>query len=71
MKQPYDKKSLTGWRKKFFEVIFEADTPAGKLFDVVLMINIIVSVIVVMLYSVESVRIKHGELLIALECQEC
>lgn len=63
MKQQYDKNSLTGWRKKFFEVIFEADTPAGKLFDVVLMVNIVVSVIVVMLLSVESVRGKHGDLL--------
>jgi len=67
MKQKYDKNSLTGWRKKFFEVIFEADTPAGKLFDVVLMINIIVSVIVVMLLSVDSISEKHGGLLKGLE----
>lgn len=67
MKQQYDKSSLTGWRKKCFEVIFEADTFAGKLFDVVLMINIIVSVTVVMLHSVESIRIRYGTLLMALE----
>lgn len=67
MKQQYDKSSLTGWRKKFFEVIFEADTFAGKLFDVVLMINIILSVTVVMLHSVESVRIRYGTLLMAFE----
>ena len=67
MKQQYDKNSLTGWRKKFFEVIFEADTAAGKLFDVVLMINIIASVIIVMLLSVETVRVSHGDLLFAFE----
>jgi len=67
MKQLYDKSSLSGWRKKFFEVIFEADTFAGKLFDVVLIINIIASVIVVMLLSVGSTRAKHGDLLIAIE----
>lgn len=63
MKQQYDKNSLSGWRKTFFEVIFEADTPAGKLFDVVLMINIVASVIVVMLLSVESISDKHEDVL--------
>ncbi|MBW8015089.1 MAG: ion transporter [Planctomycetes bacterium] len=67
MKQQFDKNSLTGWRKTLFEVIFEADTGAGKLFDVVLMLNIIASVIVVMLYSVESIRVRHGDLLRGLE----
>jgi len=67
MKQQYDKSSLTGWRKKFFEVIFEADTPAGKLFDVVLMINVVASVTVVMLLSVESISVKYNGLLIAFE----
>lgn len=67
MKQQYDKSSLTGWRKTMFEVIFEADTFAGKLFDVILMINIVISVTVVMLFSVESFRKQHGDLLFALE----
>ena len=38
------------------EVIFEADTPAGKAFDVVLLIVIVVSVIVVMFESVAEIR---------------
>ena len=44
------------WQDRWHEVIFEADTPAGKLFDVVLLIAILASVLVVMLESVESIR---------------
>ena len=62
-----DKKALTGWRKKLFEVIFEADTPAGKLFDVLLIISILASVAVVMLDSVSSIREKWGSVLKAAE----
>jgi voltage-gated potassium channel len=67
MKQQYDKSSLTGWRKTFFEVIFEADTPAGKLFDVILMINIVASVLVVMLDSVDNLNARFGTLFFVLE----
>ncbi|MBW8034970.1 MAG: ion transporter [Planctomycetes bacterium] len=62
-----DKNALTGWRKKLFEVIFEADTPAGKLFDVLLIVSILASVAVVMLDSVESISEKWGTLLKAAE----
>lgn len=55
------------WRKKLFEIIFEADTPAGKWFDIVLIISILLSVIIVMLDSVSSVRAEHGQLLYAVE----
>jgi voltage-gated potassium channel len=55
------------WRKKLFEIIFEADTPAGKWFDIVLIISILLSVVIVMLDSVSSVRAKHGQLLYAVE----
>lgn len=67
MKKIADKKSLSGWRKFLFEVIFEAETPAGKLFDVVLIINIIASVVVVMLDSVGTIKARHGALLNGLE----
>jgi voltage-gated potassium channel len=40
------------WKKRLYEIIFEADTPAGKLFDVSLLIVIVLSTIVVMLESV-------------------
>lgn len=48
------------FREKSFVVIFGADTPAGKLFDIVLIVLIILSVTVVMLESVESVGDVFG-----------
>jgi voltage-gated potassium channel len=33
------------WRARLHEVIFEADTPAGRAFDVVLLVAILVSVV--------------------------
>lgn len=44
------------WREQCYEVIFEADTPAGKLFDVALLIAILLSVLVVMCESVDGIR---------------
>lgn len=58
---------LTGWRGRLHEIIFEADTTAGKLFDLVLLLAILASVTTVMLYSVPSVRAVHGPLLRNLE----
>ncbi len=42
------------WRRDLHTIIYEADTPMGKLFDVVLLILILVSVIFVMLESVRG-----------------
>jgi len=42
------------------EVIFEADTPKGKLFDVILLIAILLSVGVVMLESVPEISLEYG-----------
>ncbi len=47
--------SNLNWRKRLHEIIYEADTPAGKLFDVVLLIAIIVSIALVMLESVNPI----------------
>jgi len=43
------------WKLKLQEIIYEADTPAGKLFDVVLLITILASIVLVMLESVNSI----------------
>ena len=43
-----------GWRRRIHEIIFEAHTPLGKLFDVWLLIAILVSVVVVCLETVPS-----------------
>ena len=40
------------WRQKLHDIIYEADTPIGKLFDVILLILILLSVFFVMLESV-------------------
>ena len=55
--------SLSPWRKRMHEVIFEADTPSGKAFDVLLLAAILLSVLVVMLESVVGIRRDHGGLL--------
>ena len=41
-------------------MIFEADTPAGKAFDVALLVAILASVLAVMLDSVGSIRAEYG-----------
>ena len=48
------------WRSKLHQVIFEADTPAGKAFDLTLLVAILASVLVVVMESVPSVRADHG-----------
>jgi voltage-gated potassium channel len=54
-------------RERVHEIIFEADTVAGKAFDVALLAAIVLSVAVVILESVESVRERHGPALRAAE----
>jgi voltage-gated potassium channel len=51
------------WKAKLHEIIYEADTPAGKLFDVVLLITILASIILVMLESINSFDEKYHVLL--------
>ena len=46
---------LSGWRKRLHEIVYEADTLAGKVFDISLLIFILLSVIAVMLESVPSI----------------
>lgn len=50
------------WQATLYEVIFKADTPAGKLFDVALIVAIGASVLVVMLDSVGFVNNEYGRL---------
>ena len=59
--------STETWRGRLHEIIFEADTPAGKLFDVVLIFAIGGSVLAVMLESVTSIRSEYGTLLVVVE----
>ena len=54
-------------RSKIYQVVFLADTPAGRAFDVVLIAAILASVGIVMLDSVESVRQHHREAFLVAE----
>lgn len=55
------------WKKRIHEVIFEADTPSGKVFDVGLMIAIVASIVAVMLESVQSIDAEYHDALWAFE----
>ncbi|MEI6866665.1 ion transporter [Flavicella sp.] len=50
---------IQNWKSKLHEIIYEADTPAGKLFDVLLLITIVSSILLVTLESVPSINYKH------------
>ena len=55
-----DNKPTNSWRKRIHEIIYEADTKAGKKFDILLLITIIISVILVVLESVETINLKYS-----------
>jgi voltage-gated potassium channel len=55
------------WRAKLHEIIYEADTPIGKAFDVILLLLILLSVIIVMLESVGPIDAKYHSALYILE----
>ncbi len=60
-------KPAEGWRARLYTVIFEADTRAGRLFDLALIGVIVASLSVVVLDSMATVHARHGALLYALE----
>ena len=51
---------LYGWRLRLYTVIFEADTRAGKAFDVGLIVLVLLSVLLVMLESVVALQARYG-----------
>lgn len=54
-------------KKKIHQIIFEADTKAGKLFDILLFVIIITSVVIVMLDSVGALHLKYGNLFLLID----
>jgi len=58
-----EKKSHKNWRARLHEIIYEADTPEGKLFDVILLIAIIASIVLVMLESIKGFDVKYHNFL--------
>lgn len=63
MLSPGDK----SWKQKWYQVIFESDTPAGRRFDVLLLIAITGSLLVIMLESVPRLNEKYASTFVALE----
>lgn len=61
------KAAMPGWKCRLHEVVFEAETPAGRAFDLTLFVLIVASVAAVMLESVASVREEYGGYLRAAE----
>jgi voltage-gated potassium channel len=59
--------ALPAWRHRLHEIVFEAETPAGRAFDITLLGVILASVAVVLAESVPELRAVHGELFHAIE----
>lgn len=57
----------TPWRARVYRVVFETDTPAGKLFDALLLVAILASVVAVSLETVRQIPLRYLKLLAAIE----
>lgn len=55
------------WKRHIYRVVFEADTRAGQLFDILLLVAIVLSVLAVMLESVSSINARYGPALRVVE----
>ncbi|MFV0423875.1 ion transporter [Oleidesulfovibrio sp.] len=56
-----------GLRRTLHEIIFEADTRAGRFFDLMLILAILMSVLVILLDSMAEIRREYSTLLLILE----
>lgn len=54
-------------KQKIFDIVFEADTPYGKLFDISILLLILLSVGLVMLESIPAINARHHAVLVTLE----
>lgn len=59
----HNKSPKKNWRVKLHEIIYEADTPEGKLFDVILLFAIIASIVFVMLESIKEFDVRYHNFL--------
>ena len=63
IKKKENKEGLSPLQLQIHDIIYEADTPMGKLFDVALLWAIIISIVAVMLESVGGINQVYGEIL--------
>lgn len=62
-----EEKPRAGWRDSLYVIIFEADTRAGQVFDIALLIAILLSIAVISLETVESINEKWSTQLLFTE----
>jgi voltage-gated potassium channel len=56
-----EKQKTSIWKSTLHKIIYEADTPMGKLFDIILLIVIILSIVLVMLESIAGLNLKYSQ----------
>jgi voltage-gated potassium channel len=56
-----------GWRRQLYRVVFESDTHAGRMFDTIVIVAIVLSVAAVIADSIELVKSRHGRVLDVIE----
>jgi Ion transport protein. len=62
-KQAAEQKRDSNWRDALYDVIFKADTVAGKSFDIAVIVIIVLSVITVIINTVGSIEQRYGNIL--------
>ena len=62
-----DTEKNISWQSRLHEIIYESNTRAGKAFDIALLVLIVLSIVVVVIDSVESIHEQYGTLLYNLE----
>ena len=67
MKPDENTQHLQGWQLRLHETIYESETRAGKIFDITLLACILISILVVMLDSVDTLHAKYGRLFYIIE----
>jgi voltage-gated potassium channel len=60
LKKQQDK---THWKTRLHDIIYEADTKQGKLFDIILIFAIVFSIVLVMLESIEKFDVRYHNFL--------
>ena len=61
----YFGKPLEGWRLRLYTIIFEADTPIGRMFDISLIIMVLMSIVAVVTDSIPfhaGTTFKNGKI---------
>jgi len=62
-----ERRERSVFQHRLWEIVFEAETPAGRFFDIALLWSIGASVLAVMLESVKGIKADYGEILIIAE----